>query len=531
MDHTTAAFSADRNDNLHSQDGTMRYWLLILFSFAVGGVTLWQLRFLNAGSITQPGPRSFIPKEAEPEISRVEREVDEIEQQALAEWRALPINSLTRMDQVRILGKLLLFDKNLSVNRNEACSFCHMPSTDFTGPISILNQTTVAYPGSVRTRIGHRKPQSYTYSPFFPVLRYNSTQQDFYGGNFWDLRATGYKLQNPAAEQAQGPPVDPNEMGLPDSACVVRRLSESPYRPLFETVWGEQAFAIRWPADVERVCSKPGPASTADPYPVHLGKEDRGRSNATYDQFGLAIAMYEASPEVSPFTSKFDYALAHADEPVLSPDELAGWNLFRSRAKCNTCHLDGTENTSRTSQPVKPGNAASVAPLFTDFTSNNIGVPRNPAVPYYSLNEPDQYGYVANPAGERFVDRGVGDFLRGPDNINSTWKSYAKSFDGKFQTSTLRNVDKRPRPDFVKAYMHNGYLKSLKEVVHFYNTRDTLGLCRTPSDPGQKISCWPAPEVAQNLNTTIGRLGLTDHEEDQIVAFLTALTDGYKPAK
>ena len=25
----------------------------------------------------------------------------------------------------------------------------------------------------------------------------------------------------------------------------------------------------------------------------------------------------------------------------------------------------------------------------------------------------------------------------------------------------------RPRPDFVKAYMHNGYFKSLKEVVHF----------------------------------------------------------------
>ena len=74
---------------------------------------------------------------------------------------------------------------------------------------------------------------------------------------------------------------------------------------------------------------------------------------------------------------------------------------------------------------------------------------------------------VANPLEERFVDRGVGDFLRRPDNIDSTWRSYANSFDGKFQTSTLRNVDNRPRPDFVKAYMHNGYLKSLKEVVHF----------------------------------------------------------------
>ena len=39
---------------------------------------------------------------------------------------------------------------------------------------------------------------------------------------------------------------------------------------------------------------------------------------------------------------------------------------------------------------------------------------------------------------------------------------------------TLRNVDKRPRPDFIKAYGHNGYFKSLKEIVHFYNTRDAL---------------------------------------------------------
>jgi cytochrome c peroxidase len=78
--------------------------------------------------------------------------------------------------------------------------------------------------------------------------------------------------------------------------------------------------------------------------------------------------------------------------------------------------------------------------------------------------------------------------------------------------------------------MHNGYLKSLKEVVHFYNTRDTLGSCKTPDDPGQKVSCWPAPEVSQNLNKTIGRLGLSGKEEDQIVAFMKTLTDGYQPS-
>ena len=170
--------------------------------------------------------RALIPSGLDQEITRVEREVDDIERQALAEWRALPIGSSTRMQQVRVLGKLLLFDKNLSVNKNEACSFCHMPYTDFTGPISLLNQTTVSYPGSVRSRFGHRKPQSYMYAPFYPALLYNKTQNDFYGGNFWDLRATGYKLQNPAAEQAQDPPVDPNEMALPDPA--VRSVPDLP---------------------------------------------------------------------------------------------------------------------------------------------------------------------------------------------------------------------------------------------------------------------------------------------------------------
>src|SRR5262249_19115688 len=112
----------------------------------------------------------LIPSGLDQEIKRVEGEVDQIEQQSLAQCQALAITPSTGMSQIRLLGKLLLFDKNLSVNRNEACSFCHMPYTDFTGPISILNQTTVSYPGSVRHRFGHRKPQSYPYAPFYPVL-------------------------------------------------------------------------------------------------------------------------------------------------------------------------------------------------------------------------------------------------------------------------------------------------------------------------------------------------------------------------
>jgi cytochrome c peroxidase len=99
-----------------------------------------------------------------------------------------------------------------------------------------------------------------------------------------------------------------------------------------------------------------------------------------------------------------------------------------------------------------------------------------------------------------------------------------------FQTPTLRNVDKRPRRDFVKAYMHNGYLKSLKEVVHFYNTSQALPRCPLGS-PGEKVTCWPPPEVPSTLNTTqLGNLHLTESEENAVVAFMRTLTDGLAPA-
>jgi cytochrome c peroxidase len=124
---------------------------------------------------------------------------------------------------------------------------------------------------------------------------------------------------------------------------------------------------------------------------------------------------------------------------------------------------------------------------------------------------------------------GVGGFLAGPQNPNREWATMAKSFLGKYKTPTLRNVDKRPRADFVKAYMHNGCLKSLKEVVHFYNTRDALPMCK-PGDPGEKVTCWPAPENPETMNRKqLGDLKLSDKQEDLLVAFLKTLTDGYSP--
>jgi hypothetical protein len=88
-------------------------------------------------------------------------------------------------------------------------------------------------------------------------------------------------------------------------------------------------------------------------------------------------------------------------------------------------------------------------------------------------------------------------------------------------------------PYFQKEFFHNGYIKSLKQLVHFYNTRDkfaykvTSGNC--PAGTTEKVNCWPMPEVPNNLDMTIGNLGLTDQEENEIVIVMQALTDGFDP--
>jgi cytochrome c peroxidase len=447
------------------------------------------------------------------EIAQVESKIDRTEAQTIERLAAPPDN---QVQQIELLGKAMLYDKDLSVNRNEACAFCHMPETGFTGPVSELNRTTAAYPGSVRARYSDRKPQSHAYAPLAPVLHYNPGQDDLVGGNFWDMRATGRRLGNPAAEQAEGPPTNPVEMGLPDMACAVYRASRRPYQALFQKVWGVQAFAIKWPNDVEQVCSRPGPPPTSDSKPVHLSDLDRGRAATAFDQMAQSIASYEASAEVTAFTSKFDAVLA--GKAQFSPQEQAGYALFRGKAHCNSCHRDGG-----------PGED----PLFTDFTASNIGVPANPQLPYYLEDRPDELGYAANPVGRSFVDGGVGSFLvKGhplsqPSLPDARWIPLAPKNEGRFQVPTLRNVDKRPYPGFVRAYAHNGYFKSLKEIVHFYNTRDVLPRCR-PNDPREGVTCWPAPESTANMNkTTVGHLGLTDTEENELVSFMGTLTDGF----
>jgi cytochrome c peroxidase len=502
--------------------------------------------------VYNPYPPSILPSDLSSEIARVLREVDVIESRALARWRALkppiltgqpPILQDTGTEATETLGELMLFDKNISPNRNQACASCHMPYAGFSGPIPSVNLTMVAFPGTVHFRAGKRTAQRHPYSPFFPVLQYNQVQGLFFGGNFFDSRATGYLLRIPDAEQAQGPPVDTQEMGFPDTACIAFRLSQSMYRPLFEEVWGKGSFDINFPHETARICATPGGAAVfgGSTRPIPLSPTDRTRANTVYDHWAQSIDSYEQSVQVSAFSSKFDAFLA--GKYKLTADEMAGFQLFNGKGNCNSCHLDGRGTTLKPGQ-TDASSAAMVNPLFTCFGSANEGLPLNPRDAFYYQTKPDSYGFTPNPYGFGYRDLGLGTFLRsgfgsGP-SPNVSWRQYAPTVDGQMQVVTARDValtppqcptTEAPGPYFQKGFFHNGYIKSLKQLVHFYNTRDkyaypvTSGHC--PPGTTEKVDCWPMPEVRNNIDMTSGNLGLTDEEENQIVKFLETLSDGF----
>jgi cytochrome c peroxidase len=506
-----------------------------------------------AEPVYNPYPPGILPSDLNSELARVLREVDSVEAEAIKQWHALkppvatgqpPIFQNTGVASVEILGKLMNYDRTISPNENKACASCHMPYAGFSGPIPSVNLTMIAYPASAPFRAGKRTAQRYTYSSYFPPLQYDATQGLFFGGNFWDSRATGYLTRTPDGEQSQFPPVDPNEMASPDTACIAYKLSLAPYASLFEQIWGAGSLSsIKWPSNVASVCATPGGAAEfgSNTQPLALSPSDRTLATNDYDHWAHSLSAFEHSLSISPFTSKFDAFLK--GKYTLTADEAAGYALFDGKGNCNSCHLDG-RGTALKSTQIDTSTAADVTPVFTCFGSANEGLPKNPRVAFYYETTPDSLGFTPNPGGFTYTDFGLGTFLRSgfgsAPNPNSSWTQYAATVDGQMQVSTARDValvppqcptTEAPGPYFQKEFFHNGYIKSLKQLVHFYNTRDVYpypvesGNC--PAGTVEKVTCWPEPEVPQNVDMTTGKLGLTDQEENQIVAFLQTLNDGY----
>ncbi len=334
------------------------------------------------------------------------------------------------------LGKKIFFDRNLSTPPGQSCADCHAPEAGFANPDAELPVSR----GVHRDRFGNRNDLPAAYAGFAPPLRWDAKEGAYVGGNFWDGRA------NDLVAQAKGPFLNKLEMANPDEATVVAKLRAAPYANQFLEVFGLGALG-----DVAKA----------------------------YHHAAEALADYQMSKEVAPFSSKYDHYLQ--GKAQLTESEARGLGIFLDsrKGKCAECH------------PAQQGPDGR-PPLFTDFTYDNLGVPRNPANPFYGLPSD------LNPQGAKAVDLGLGGFVK------------KASEDGKFRVPTLRNVA------LTRPYMHNGLFRTLRDVIVFYNTRD--------------IHPWPAPEVPRNVNKEeLGNLGLSARDIEDLVAFLHTLTDGYRP--
>ncbi len=437
-----------------------------------------------------------------------------------------PVASLTDEEA---LGKALFFDEALSANGKQSCASCHGPEVGYTGPDGAVNAGGAVYEGAIAHRFGNRKPPTSAYAGDSPALYYDEADEGWFGGMFWDGRATGAVLGDPLAEQAQGPYLNPLEQGIPNAQVLCVKVKQSDYAELFEQVWG--AGSLNCAKDVEGV----------------------------YEKIGRSVAAYERTAEVNPFTSKFDLfwdnATAAGKDVTQIKCGMGGggggmggggmggaqgcpgggtdpnrWTMFRNfgltdaelqglavfndpnRANCSSCH---------TLEAGPDG-----YPLFTDYGYDNLGIPKNPANPFYSMPA------TWNPDGEDWVDYGLGGYLKSAGFPPEVYEPEM----GRMKVPTLRNVDKRPGEGLLKAYGHNGYFKSLEDIVFFYHWRAAMdggmgggmggGDCggMGPGDCENMATMFPPPEVDENRTT----LDMFPRPQvNNIVAFLRTLSDGY----
>jgi len=357
------------------------------------------------------------------------------------------------------LGKQLFFDPSLSHPDGQSCATCHAPKAGFADPDKSIPVSKGVFPD----RFGSRNTPTAAYMAFSPVFHYDPNEELYVGGQFWDGRAATL------AAQAKQPLLNKVEMANPDKATVIKDVRNAAYAELFKRVYGPDSLK-----DVEQA----------------------------YDYVADAIAAFESSHQLNAFTSKYDYYLA--GKVNLTKQEHRGLKLYEAEDKgnCAACH------------PLWPDENDGTPPLFTDFTYDNLGVPRTPHNPFYSLS------HEFNPDGKKFVDIGLA------ANPQVKADERAQQEMGKVKVPTLRNIA------LTAPYMHNGYFNDLKNVVDFYNTRDSKPVCPdpiTPEETAVQQGCWPVAEVKENVNKEeLGNLKLTEQEVDDIVAFMRTLTDGYE---
>lgn len=436
---------------------------------------------------------------------------------------------------IEMLGKNIFFDEISIPGNKQSCSSCHDGAKGGTLPDSAVNKTTVVAPGAKPHAVGNIKPPTNAYASFSaPFRTFNpgpAPIPPWEGGNFWDGRAEGCgattstpsidcpsgrpagnvsqtitlsdlptskqlaykKYLGPTADQALNPFPNSVEQNIREKN-VCQRVKTAKYKALYDQAFGE--------------------AIDCGPNP-----KDNPAYRTSYKRIAVALAAWQASTDVNSFSSKRDEALRQDPEkrfPLvgLSGEENLGHDLFYGlndtgknptgkNANCALCHNGVPEGQAADPRGEK------AQQLYSDNRYHNIGTPFNREIP--TVLKGEKTGLTAHVT-----------------NVAA----------GHFRTPTLRNAAKGAGASFTKAYAHNGWFKSLKSLVHFYNTRDVLPKCESlgTANATEKEAlaktCWPAPEFpATAAAGIIGNLGLTGTEEDAIVAYMETLSDQHTPTK
>jgi len=351
------------------------------------------------------------------------------------------------------LGERIFSDVTLSASGRQSCASCHVEVNGHAPD----NAMSAQLGGALLDQQGSRNTPSINYLSFNTSFHFESDGTPT-GGFFWDGRAASLQAQ------AREPFLQAKEMANASVADLIGRVSRAAYADEFKQLFGDDIFS---------------------------------RPDDAFDRLTLALQAYQREDTgFRNFTSKYDEFLR--GNVALSDQEMRGLALFNNPTKgnCQACHPSAKS-------------ADGSFPLFTDFTYDNLGVPRNA-----ELTQNDDASYY---------DLGLcarTDLPNRPDLC------------GAFKVPSLRNVAIR------HAFFHNGRFKSLKDVVTFYVQRDTNPEKWYPLNADgsvHKFDDLPV-EYHANVNTTEvpynrqpgDAPALGDAEVDDVIAFLQTLTDGYR---
>ena len=404
---------------------------------------------------------------------------------------AAPVSNLSLAAQV---GQKLFFDQNLSGSGKMSCATCHDPNFAYAPP----NSLAVQLGGPALNLPGTRAVPSLRYKNITPAYADLLDNPDGIsapgpGGGF-----TADGRVDTLAQQAAIPLLSPIEMANPSTAAIVAKIQAASYAPLFLQAFGSNAFTD---------------------------------SNTAFTNATKALQAFQLE-DVSfhPYSSKFDLYAANKLGGTLTAAEARGLKIYSDPAtgNCASCHYQGAGLN---------GSSA----LFTDFSYEAIGVPRNTNIP-------------AN-QDATFIDQGIcGPFRtdHSPATLNAP-----NAYCGLFKTPTLRNVATRG------VFFHNGIITSLLQAIQFYNTRDTNPEIWYPTIGGTALKTngpnFPTyglitaqyvggtvqkfndlPKIYQrNIDTQMPLDGrkpgstppLTAQNISDLICFLTILNDGYQPGQ